>query len=76
MTVLRHQGGKGQEYLFAVNLNPLRPATLTLEIPEKFTACEDVILNGCPVPVEAVGGATRLSLKLAAGDGTLLRLTR
>jgi len=76
VTVLRHQGGKGQEYLFAVNLNPLRPATVTLDIPEKFTACEDVILNGCPVPVEVVDGATRLSLKLAAGDGTLLRLSR
>ena len=51
VTLLRHRDKEGEEYIFAINLNAVQPERVEMEVPGKFTACLDLILNGCPVPV-------------------------
>jgi len=75
-TLLRHSDGKGGEYLFAINMDPLKATTIDMTIPERFASCRDLTLNGCSVPVKLTDDGTALSVRLAPGDGTILQLVR
>lgn len=72
--IVRHRGPDGKDYVFAINLNPLAPANVAMDVPGRSAACRDIMLNGCPVPTAVSGNATHIALTLAPGDGTVLEL--
>lgn len=76
VSLVRHRGARGQDYVFAINLDPLAATQFEFEMPERFRACRDLLLDNCPVPIRAADNGTRVELTLAPGDGTLLLFER
>ena len=73
--IVRHRDPEGTDYVFAINLNPLAPAKVAMDVTGRFSACRDIMLNGCPVPTEVSPSSTHVELTLAPGDGTILELS-